>query len=72
LYWKIYGTGHIINNKLYLWLVKGYIVETKGNDVNWVEVTTSTIQEKARRVSVSSLGKAHPSNNPSVVMGLRS
>ncbi len=23
LYWKIYGIGHITNNKLYLWIVKG-------------------------------------------------
>jgi hypothetical protein len=47
LYWKIYGNGHIINNELYLWLVKGWMVENKGHLVNWVEVAIATIREKA-------------------------
>jgi hypothetical protein len=36
LYWKIYGTGHITNNELYLWLVKGWVVKTiKRLKINW-------------------------------------
>jgi hypothetical protein len=35
-----------MNNELYLWMVKGWIVENKGNDVNWVEVATTTAREK--------------------------
>jgi hypothetical protein len=47
LYWKIYGNGHITNNEVYLWLVKGWIVENKGHLVNWVEVAIATVWEKA-------------------------
>jgi hypothetical protein len=46
LYWKIYSIGHIMNNELYLWMVKGWIVENKGNDVNWVEVATTPARKK--------------------------
>jgi hypothetical protein len=35
LYWNIYGIGHITNNELYLWLVKGWVAETiKGLKMN--------------------------------------
>jgi hypothetical protein len=34
LYWKIYGTGHITNNELYSWMIKGWIVKNKGNVIN--------------------------------------
>jgi hypothetical protein len=31
-----------MNNELYMWMVKGRIIENKGNDVNWAKVTTTT------------------------------
>jgi hypothetical protein len=42
LYWKIYSTGHITNNELYLWLMKGWIADTKGHKVNWAKATAFT------------------------------
>jgi hypothetical protein len=42
LYWKIYGIGHITNNELYSWMIKGWIVENKGNVVNWVKAKIGT------------------------------
>jgi len=31
-----------------LWFVKGYIVEQKGEDVNWAKTTISIAREKAQ------------------------
>jgi len=53
LYWKTYGIGHITNNELYSWMIKGWIAENKCNVVNWVEVAISIAQEKAQCVSSS-------------------
>jgi hypothetical protein len=33
---QIYGTSIIMNNKFMSWVVKGYITESKGWDVNWI------------------------------------
>jgi hypothetical protein len=60
LYWKIYGTGHITNNELYIWLVRGWIVEGKRHKVNWAAIAAvATAPEKAQRQSSGSLPKAH-------------
>jgi len=37
------------------WVVKGYIVEVKGWDVNWVRATMSTTKEKAHRVQIEKM-----------------
>jgi hypothetical protein len=37
------------------WLIKGYIVETKGRDVNWARATMSTTKEKVHRVQVEKM-----------------
>jgi len=33
LYWKIYGSGHITNNELYLRFVKGWIAKNEEHPV---------------------------------------
>jgi hypothetical protein len=63
LYWKIYGTGHITNNELYLWLVKGWIAKTKGHPINWATVVVATVQKKAQHVSIGSLLKGPFANS---------
>ncbi len=45
----------ITNNKFMSWVVKGYIVEVKGWDVNWVRATMSTTKEKAHRVQIEKM-----------------
>ncbi len=44
----MYGTTIVTNNEFYLWFVKGYIVEQKGEDVNWAKTTISIAREKAQ------------------------
>jgi len=58
LYWKIYGIGHITNNELCSWMIKGWIAENKGNVVNWAKVIIGTTQEKARCVNSSYVPRA--------------
>ena len=41
---KIYEKGEITNNEFMVWMVKGYIVETMGFDVNWASAAESTNQ----------------------------
>ncbi len=57
LYWKLYGLSHITNNKLYLWLVRGWIAKSKGHRVNWAKAVVVIAHEKVRRVSTSVIGK---------------
>lgn len=59
LYLDIHGISHITNNEFYLWLVKGWIDESKGHPMNWVEVVATTVQEKTWRVNLGSLWRAH-------------
>ncbi len=49
LYWKVFGTNQVTNNKFMIWFMKGYIVQKKGEKVNWARATASTTQEKARK-----------------------
>ncbi len=63
LYWKIYGTSHITNNELYLWLGKSWIAETKGHLVNWVETIVVPAQETAQCMNIGSLLKGHCTNS---------
>ncbi len=52
LYWKIYGKGHITNNELMVWSVKGWVAQWNGHPINWVIVVVTTAKEKTRRVSI--------------------
>ncbi len=58
LYWKIYGIGHITNNELYAWMIKGWIAENKGNVVNWAEGIVAIVQKKTLHVRLGSLLRA--------------
>jgi len=49
LYAKIYGSKDVTNNEFMLWVVKGFILECKGEDVDWATVAASTAKEKADR-----------------------
>ncbi len=57
LYWKIYGSGHITNNELYLWFVKGWIAKNEGHPVNWVEAAAIITQEKSQQMTSGSLSR---------------
>jgi hypothetical protein len=39
------------------WVIKGYIAEAKGWDVNWTRVVASTAKEKTHRVQVEKMKK---------------
>lgn len=49
LYGKIYGTEDVTNNEFMLWVVKGFVLEYKGEDVDWATAAASTAREKADR-----------------------
>ncbi len=50
LCWKIYKTFVITNNDFVSWVVKGYIVEEKGHDVNWAIANVYMAKGKAWKV----------------------
>ena len=50
LYAKIYGTEDVTNNEFMLWVVKGFILECKGEVVDWASAAASTAREKADRL----------------------
>jgi hypothetical protein len=61
--WKIYGIGHITNNELYLWLVKGWVVETiKRLKINWAKAIIAIVREKAQCISIGALLRVHSSH----------
>jgi hypothetical protein len=37
LYWQVYGTTNVTNNKFYLWFVRDYIAQLKGKSMNWAK-----------------------------------
>ena len=49
LYGKIYETQDVTNNEFMLWIVKGFILECKGEAIDWATAATSTAREKADR-----------------------
>ncbi len=55
LCWQIYGTSFITNNDLVVWVVKGFIVQEKGIEINWVAAATWTAKEKCRKMEVLAL-----------------
>ncbi len=46
-YQQVYGTTIVTNNEFYLWFVKGYIEEQKGEAMNQAKVVVFTTREKA-------------------------
>ncbi len=55
LRWQIYGSTTPTNNDFMLWLVRGYIAQVKGVEINWAKVVASTAREKAQRKDVGKL-----------------
>jgi len=51
----------VTNNEFYLWLIKGYIAQEKGIELNWVKVATSTAREKFKRKEITRWELAHGS-----------
>lgn len=49
LYSKIYGTEDVTNNEFMMWVVRGFILECKGDAVDWATAAASTAREKADR-----------------------
>jgi len=47
LYWRVYGIGHITNNEIMVWLVRGWIVECNGHKINWAIAIAFTTKEKS-------------------------
>jgi hypothetical protein len=47
---RIYGTSIITNNEFMSWVVKGYIAQAKGYNVNWARAATLIAKEKARKL----------------------
>lgn len=46
LYWRVYGTCHITNNEIMVRLVRGWIVECNGHNINWAKAIASIAKEK--------------------------
>jgi hypothetical protein len=67
LYAKIYGTEDVTNNEFMLWVVKGFILECKGEMVDWATAAASTAKEKAdrcqRELEKSSAGNSSGCNS---------
>jgi hypothetical protein len=52
IYWRVFGTSIVTNNEVPLWIVCGYITQTKNIENNWEKAVTSTTREKTRRDDV--------------------
>ena len=50
LYSKIYGKMDVTNNEFMAWVVKGYIEEQMGLDVDWASAVASTALILASRI----------------------
>lgn len=50
LYAKIYGKMEVTNNEFMAWVVKGYIAEIMGFEVDWASAAASTALVLASRV----------------------
>jgi hypothetical protein len=50
LYWQCYGTDHVSNNEFQLWFVKGFIVDRRGEKLNWCAAAARTSRERNRRL----------------------
>jgi hypothetical protein len=59
LYSKCYGHCNVTNNDLYLWFVKGYVVQEKCLDIDWAKVVASTAREKFKRVEIAKWKLVH-------------
>jgi hypothetical protein len=56
-YWRVFGATSITNYEMPTWIVQGFIVESKGININRAKVVKSTSKEKALRDEVKSNGR---------------
>ncbi len=54
---QICGMSNVTIHEFMSWVVKGYIGQMKGYNVNWVQMATSTTKEKAHSLGVENLKK---------------
>jgi hypothetical protein len=54
IYYRVFGTTSIANYEMLAWIMRGFIVESKGIDINWANVVESIAKEKAHRDEVKS------------------
>jgi hypothetical protein len=57
IYWRAFGTTFVMNNEMPAWIVRGFIAESKGININWAKVVESTTKEKASRDEVKGNGQ---------------
>ncbi len=55
LCWQIYGTFVITNNDFASWVVKGFIAQKKGVNVNWATIVAWTEKEEACKLKAMAL-----------------
>jgi hypothetical protein len=55
LCWQIYGTFVITNNDFASWVVRGFIAQDKGVNVNWAIIVTWTKKEEACKLEAMAL-----------------
>jgi hypothetical protein len=55
LCWQIYGTLVITNNDFASWVVRGFITQEKGVNVNWATTITWTEKEEAWKLKAMAL-----------------
>ncbi len=52
LCWQIYGTSFITNNDLAIWVVKRFITQKKGTEINWATTLAWMAKEKCYKMEV--------------------
>jgi hypothetical protein len=55
LCWQIYGTSSITNNAFVIWVVRRFIAQEKGIEINWTTIAAWTAKEKCYRMEVLAL-----------------
>ncbi len=53
--WQIYGTFFIANNDFASWVVRGFITQEKGVNVNWANTVAWIEKEEACKVETMAL-----------------
>jgi hypothetical protein len=46
IYWRVFGTSNVTNNEIPTWIVRRFIAQGKGVDINWANAIESTTKKK--------------------------
>lgn len=57
IYQRVFGTSSVTNYEMHAWIVRGFIIESKGIDLNQVKVVESIAKEKTHRDEVKWVSK---------------